>query len=211
MLGVAVRGSERVSGKLKAAGDDIKRGTEKSMRQATLLVRGRLVQSMTAPERRDSFWGKVGAATGLSVRSGKTRASLTPGTRVYRTGTTVVGVVGSREKHLRLHEDGGVVRGGSPKGYLRIPTAQAQTAAGVDRWAGRSSRDIPGAFLMKSKRGNLWVAVSRGGKLVLLYLLKKSVKMKARRVFARARDASREDVKRATADMVTATVRKANA
>lgn len=211
MIGVAVKGAERVSAKLRTASDDVRRGAESSMRQATLIVRRRLTLELTGPETRHAFWGKVGSrGNKLSVRSGKTRASLTPGTRVFRSGTTLVGVVGSAEKHLRLHEDGATISGSSPKGYLRIPTGAAQTAAGVDRWAGRSIRDIPGAFLFKSKRGNLWAAVRRGGSLVLLYLLKKIARMRARKIFARTRDASREDVKRVTNDTVSATVRKAN-
>lgn len=212
MIGVAVKGTEKVAARLAQLAEDGRRESEVAMRKATLVVQRALALEMTAPEARDSFWGKVGAkGLGLSVRSGKTRASLTPGTRVFRTGTLLTGVVGSSEKHLRLHEDGGIISGTSPKGYLRIPTAAAQTSAGVDRYAGRSIRDIPGAFLMKAKSGNLWAALRRGKEVVLLYLLKKQVRMKPRRIFARTAQGTKLAVLELTHNSVSAVVRKANA
>jgi hypothetical protein len=228
VIGVAVRGAERVMGRLAQAASDMHAETDRAMRLATLVVRRRLGLELTGAEARDGFWGRVGApGNKLSARSGKTRASLTPGTRVYRTGNLLVGVVGSGEKHLRLHEDGGTISGTSPKGYLRIPTAEAQTPGGSDRYTGRSIKDIPGAFLIRSATGKLWAVTEAGGRsrratvggLVgkagrhfnFLYLLVKRVTVKPRRIFARVRDESRPQVLELTQGRVTAMVRKANA
>jgi hypothetical protein len=212
VIGVAVRGAERVMGRLAQAAKDMHAETDRSMRLAVLAVRRRLTLELTGAEVRDGFWGRKGApGDKLSARSGRTRASLTPGTRIYRVGNLVTGVVGSGQKHLRLHEDGGTISGTSPKGYLRIPTAAAQTGAGVDRYAGRSIKSISGAFLLRSKAGNLWAAIKRGKSLVLLYLLKKQARMRPRRIFARVRDESRPQVLELTQGRVTAVVRKANA
>ena len=213
MIGVSVKGAEKAVRNLAGVPKNVRLESERSMRASVLLVRRMLAFEMTAPENRDAFWGKRGASgNGLSVRSGKTRASLSPGTRIYRAGAALVGVVGSAEKHLKLHEDGGVIRGTSPRGYLRIPTAAAQTAAGVDRYAGKSIRDIPGSFLFKSRAGNLWAAIRRGsGPLELLYLLKKSARMRPRRIFARTRDNSRPKVVEITRGAIRTVVQKANA
>jgi hypothetical protein len=213
MIGVSVKGAEKALRNIAGAAKSVRVESERAMRASVLLVRRMLALEMTGSENRDAFWGKKGAAGNkLSVRSGKTRASLAPGTRVYRTGSTLVGVVGSAEKHLVLHEDGGLIHGTSPKGYLRIPTRAAQTPAGVDRYAGRSIRDIPGAFLLKSKAGNHWAAIRKaGGTLSLLYLLKKSARIRPRRIFARTRDSARPQVLELTRGAIRTVVQKANA
>jgi len=214
MIGVSVKGAQKTLRNMAGAVKNVSVESRRAMVQSVALVRRMLTLELTAPENRDAFWGRVGAkGNGLSVRSGKTRASLTAGTRIYQSGTTLIGVVGSAEKHLRLHEDGGTISGTSNKGYLRIPTAAAQTGAGVDRYAGRSIKDIPGAFLFKSKRGNLWAAIRKGkrGVLTLLYLLKKTAHLKPRRIFARTRDSSRPQVLELTRGAIRTVVQKANA
>jgi len=216
MIGVSVKGAGKALRNLAAAPKSLRLETEGAMRRSVLLVRRMLSTEMTAPENRDAFWGKKGASgNGLSTRSGKTRASLTAGTRIYRNGRTLVGVVGSAEKHLKLHEDGGTVHGTSPRGYLRIPTAAAQTAAGVDRFAGKSIKDIPGAFLHRTKQGRLWAVRPRGGprsgRIEFLYLLLKTVRMRPRRIFARTRDTSRPQVVEITRGAIRTVVQKANA
>lgn len=213
MIGVAVSGAEKVLANLNRAVAEVRSQGETAMRAATKFVGHLLYLELTGAESRDPFWGKVGSkGMGLSVRSDKTRASLTPGTRVYREGTTVVGVIGSAEPHLKLHEDGATVSGTSPKGYLRIPTAAAQMHSGVDRYTGIGARDIPGAFILKSKTGNLWIAIRKGkrGVLTLLYLLKKSVTLRPRHIFARVRDQAQPEVVKITDETISAIVRKAN-
>jgi len=95
MIGVSVKGAERVLANMAGAVKSTQLESERAMTKSVALVKRMLTLELTAPEERDAFWGKVGAkGDGLSVRSGKTRASLTPGTRVYRNGTTLIGVVG---------------------------------------------------------------------------------------------------------------------
>jgi len=208
VIGVSVKGAELAAKRLAQAAADVRVNGERDMRASTLLIRTMLSAEMTAPEQRDAFWGKKGGTPGISVRSGKTRASLTPGTLVYRTGTTVVGVVGSGEKHLALLETGGTISSGR---YLRVPTALAQTPAGVDRYAGQSIRDIPGAFLLRTKTGRLWAARRRrGGAVELLYLLVRSVKIRGRGIFGRVATLASPEVKAITGRSLEAVVRKAN-
>jgi hypothetical protein len=82
----------------------------------------------------------------------------------------------------------------------------------VDRYSGRSARDIPGAFILKSKTGNLWIALRNGkrGALTLLYLLKKSATLRPRHIFARVRDQAQPEVVKITDETISAIVRKAN-
>lgn len=144
--------------------------------------------ALTGQKGSHPLFGVTGAAGDtLGVRSGRTRNSIVA--RVLDTPGGVVGVVGSPERHARLHEHGGTVTGAP---YLRIPTREMQTGAGVDRMAGRSARSIAGAFLLKSKAGNLWIAMrGRGRELVLLYLLKRQVTFRPRRMFQRTLERSR--------------------
>lgn len=239
MIGLSVKGADTVAARLRAARQGVLTAQEAGVRRATVLVERALKLELSHKAESDTFWGKKGAADdGLAVRTGRTRAGITGGGTSYRVGDRVVGAVGSRDRHLVDHETGATVRGTSPKGFARIPTAAAQTGAGVDRNAGRSIRDIPGAFLFRSHTGTLWAAVRtfgsgakqiRGkdrraaflsaqaghigaykGGLMLLYLLVKSVRLRARHIFARVR---REQEPRATEAMrseVVLVVQQAN-
>jgi hypothetical protein len=91
-----------------------------------------------------------------------------------------MGIVGSPLRQMKLHELGGTITG---KPWLRIPTRASQTAAGVDRLAGVSARTIAGGFIFRSKAANLWIAARQGANLVLLYLLRRSVTLRARHIF----------------------------
>lgn len=209
MIGVSVKGAERAAANLKAAQQGVRDAQLAGTRRATVLVERALKREMTQPGVADAFWGKKGSAgDGLAVRSGRTRASVSGA--AYRVGERVTGVVGSKEKHLKLHEDGGVVRGTSPKGYARIPTAAALTQAGVDRNAGQSIRAIPGAFLFTSKSGRLWAAVRTNRRLVLLYLLVKSVTLRARNIFSRIARSETPRVVEALRSEVALSVQRAN-
>ena len=81
-----------------------------------------------------------------------------------------------------VHEYGAVVRPRRRK-WLTVPLPAAQTPAGVTRY---SARDYPGAFLLKTGSGKLFIAKrgSQKGKLDFLFVLKKEVKIPARRWFS---------------------------
>lgn len=211
MIGLTVRGADKVATGLRAARAGVLTAQERGVRRATVLVERALKLELSHKGEVDAFWGKRGApGDGLAVRSGRTRASITGGGTSYRVGDRVVGAVGSRDRHLVDHEGGATVRGTSPKGFARIPTAAAQTGAGVDRNAGRSILAIPGAFLFTSKTGRLWAAVSQNKRLVLLYLLVKSFTLRPRRIFARVRREQEPHATEAMRAEVSLVVQKAN-
>ena len=81
-----------------------------------------------------------------------------------------------------VHEYGAVIRP-RRRTWLTVPLPAAQTPAGVTRY---SARDYPGAFLLKTRTGKLFIAKrgSRKGKLDFLFVLKKEVKIPARKWFS---------------------------
>lgn len=210
MIGLSVRGADKVASRLRGAARDVRSAQELGVRRGTLLVDRALKLELSEKGGQDAFWGKTGSpGDGLAVRSGRTRASVA--SNVFRYGDRVVGVVGSKEAHLKQHESGATVPGTSPRGYARIPTAAAQTPSGVDRNAGRSIRDIPGAFLFTSRTGKLWAAVRADKRLELLYLLVKQVRLRARRIFERTASRQTSHVADAMRSEVSLVVRRANA
>lgn len=173
-MGAAVIAMERRSLRVRM---EVRRGMERIVR---LVERDVKQKGLTGRKVRHHFWGVMGAeGNALGARSGRTRQSVTA--RVIDAGPAIIGVVGTPAKHAKIHEHGGTIYG-SP--YLRIPTAAAQTGAGVDRYIGQSARALPGGFIFRSKAGNLWIATREGAQLVLQYLLKRSVTLRARKVFA---------------------------
>lgn len=83
-----------------------------------------------------------------------------------------------------VHEYGATIKPRRKK-WLTVPLPAAQTPAGVTRYA---APDYPGAFLIKSRTGKLFI-VKRGkkpGKLDFLFALKKEVKIPARKWFSTA-------------------------
>jgi hypothetical protein len=78
---------------------------------------------------------------------------------------------------------------------LKIPTAAAlRYQSGTSAFSGKTSdaRNIPGAFIWRGKHAEgatdrAWIAVREGDKLVLLYMLKRSVTLRPRGIFAATR------------------------
>lgn len=212
MIGVSVKGADRAAANLKTASREVLTAQEVGVRRSTALIERSLKLELSERGGQDAFWGKTGSpGSGLAVRTGRTRASVTGGGASFRVGDRVVGVVGSKEVHLKLHEDGATVPGTSPRGYARIPTGAAQTGAGADRWAGTSIRNIPGAFLLQSKTGRLWAAMRSGNRLTLLYLLVKSVHLRARSIFQRISRKETPNVVAIMKQQISLVVNKANA
>lgn len=215
MIGITVNGLDHVRASLKGAAAGLRTSTYRAVARGTIMLGAELRKEMTGPKFNDPFWGvKSGSKTQLTVRSGITRSSLTPGARVYQRGGEVIGAVGSAQKHLLKHEDGGTFPGTSPKGYARIPTAAAQTKAGVDRWTGQSIRDIPGAFLIRASSGKLWAVRSAGGKrsarVEFLYLLVKSYRLLGRKIFGRTSRRMQPEITKLVGEYTAEVTRKAN-
>lgn len=79
---------------------------------------------------------------------------------------------------MSIHEEGGVIRPSRAK-YLTIPLPSACDRRGVP--LKKSARDWPDTFVIRSKRGNLLIVQkNEDGGITPLYLLKSSVRIKAR-------------------------------
>ena len=195
-------GHEAIVARLKAAERQTVVQITRAMERSVRLVERELKENQLGGKKGSSdFWGVTGAeGNALGSRSGAARRSITA--RVIQGGGVVIGIVGGWARYLRIQERGGTIAG-SP--MLRIPTRLAQTGAGVDKNLGRSVRGLPGLFIFKSQAGNAWIATRSAGQLQLLYLLKPSVTLRARRMFAttlsRSRQAVRAEFARARSDV----------
>lgn len=182
MVTITVVGADRVADKLhrisRLSRARVERGVERSVR---LLERHLKSEALTGSKGSHPLMGRTGAAPPrLGVRSGHTRRSVTG--RTFRIGQTVVGVVGSPERHLVAHERGMRITG--KRGLLRIPTRFAQTGAGVDRNLGRRLGRTPGTAIFKSRAGNLFIWDTTGRSPKPLYLLKPAVTLRRRGTWA---------------------------
>lgn len=113
----------------------------------------------------------------LKVRTGRLRASLNKMMKVDAEGLkTIVGSgvgVGRRVKYATILEVGGVIIPKRAK-FLTIPLRPALTKAGVTKYP--SARDYPNTIVFKNM---IWQ--KEGRKLVPLFVLKKEVKIPAKR------------------------------
>lgn len=90
-------------------------------------------------------------------------------------------LTGKRVKYADIHERGGLIRPKRSR-YLTIPTKIALTPAGVLKRT--KARDFPNTFVMK--RGNLLGIWQKHGRSIrLLFVLKKQVRIPARRYAAK--------------------------
>jgi hypothetical protein len=138
-------------------------------------------------------WGREHIARmGQRMRAGgtadsvKTRTGLLRGSFQHEVrrggglGNLRLRVFSAGVKYADIQERGGIVRPTKAK-FLAIPQPAVKTASGVARYA--SPRSYPGeTFVFRSKKGGLWVAEKKGkrGKVVLLWHLVKSVRIKGR-------------------------------
>lgn len=207
MIGVTIAGSEIAVRRLRRGFAVVPTRMAEAVRAATLLIEKDLKgTALSGAQRRGSFWGVMGSDPGsgrLGVRTGAARRSIQSAVFVH--GGTVVGTVGSPLPYVRFLEAGGLVSG-SP--YLRIPTANAQTAAGQDRLMGASARTLPGGFVFRSAAGNLWVARRASSGIEFWYLLKRSVRIRGRHAFRRTTDRSAVPVRRLLEGAVVRVVRE---
>lgn len=116
----------------------------------------------------------------VKVRSGITRNSI----RTQLDKATTSARVGTPLRHVPGLEDGITIRAKRAK-YLTIPLRAAMTGTGRSRGNARTvGSRYQSTFVRKSKRGNLIMFGKRGKRIVPLFVLKKSVRIKARRPFA---------------------------
>jgi hypothetical protein len=189
VIAVSQNGLDKVAANLARGRNSVRQETRSAMERVVRTIEADLKgRGLSGAKGFRPLFGVTGAqGDSLGVRSGRTRRSIVA--RVLDVGPTVIGLVGSPEKYMRAHEEGATIHGG------RIPTVNAQTAAGVDRYAGRSIRSIAGAFLFRSRAGNLWGAIRQGGRLVLLFLYPKVIRLRARRVFGKTLERNRGTIR----------------
>ena len=209
MISVSVNGLSETIARLRRAEKDVPTALEQAVGRISLIIHRELSLQMSGSGRSDPFLGKIGATPPkLGVRTGFTRGRLSPGGRVFRRGNVAVSAVGSPDRHVLAHEEGTRITG---KPYLRIPLAAAQTAAGQDRNLGRSLRGVKDIFLIKSGRGNLFLARQKGkAALELLYMLVRSVRLPARGTFRAVTERVRPVAVQLMGQAVAVQVRRAN-
>lgn len=209
-IGITLRGVKEAERRYAQAVKETGTAIERAVSRSSLLLSRETRLQLSGRGSSDSFLGKRGApAPLLGVRSGATRVRITPGGRVYRSGNTYFSAIGSADRYMKMHEEGGTITGNK---FLRIPLAAAQTPAGVDREAGHSLRSVPGIFFIRSKGGNLFAVrkASRRSRMEFLYLLKPSVTIPARRPFATVRDRVAPQVSALTGGEVAVVMQRAN-
>lgn len=180
-MAVIVRGLSECERNLKAASAQANVAAQRSVAAGGMLVLRELKQRMSGAPGQSAFWGRTGGqGDTLGARTGGTRNRLQGG-KVMGSGDSWWTAVGSPDQYVKRAEEGGSLSTGS---FFRIPTAAAQTGAGVDRLMGKSFRGVSGGYLFRSKAGNLWGAVRSGTKSTLMYLFRKGITIRGRHVFA---------------------------
>jgi len=192
LTGISIRGASSVKNVSRVLSE---RAVKLSQRNAAAMERVTLTierdvkkDGLSGKGGENELFGSTGAAgDALASRSGHTRRSIVR--RVFTRLMHVVGVVGSPLASFAAHEFGATITG---KPLLRIPTKFMKTASGVDRLAGRSARTLPNTRLFRSRAGNLFIweigtaRARSAGRPVPLYLLKPSVKLRARHMLRNA-------------------------
>jgi hypothetical protein len=127
--------------------------------------------------RHSAPWPGGTTAKTLSLRTGAMIKSITESVRVSGTTyETLQGTIGG-SFIARVHERGATITVRKAK-YLTIPLPPALDKRGVP--IRPRARDWPDTFVIKSKTGNLLIVMRKGGRIVPLYVLKKTVKIPPR-------------------------------
>jgi len=132
VIGVTVVGADAVARRLVSAVSNVRKAEEAGVRKASIVTHGELKRAMTGAKGTKTLtYGKqsFSVITGarppqLGVRTGSTRARLSPGGVVVRSGSTLSSAVGSPDRHVAFHERGGVIRG---RPWLYIPMTSFKT------------------------------------------------------------------------------------
>ena len=129
-------------------------------------------------ERHKRRWPGGTTPNTLSMRTGRGIRSIEESVRV--TGTTLDNIRGriGASFRMKIHEKGGTIKAKRAK-YLTIPLPAALDSRGVP-WR-RSARLWDNTFIRKSRKGNLIIFRKEpSGRVVPLYLLRKSVRIPPR-------------------------------
>lgn len=140
------------------------------------LLRHLQIVAQTLAQKHSGAWPGGTTSSSLSRRSGEAMDSLKKGVKVT---DGIGGIEGSMSGafYLTIHEYGGTIRATKAQ-YLTIPLKAALNSNGTPKK--RSAREWNNTFVGQSKAGNLIIFQRQGRQLIPLYVLKKSVKIKAR-------------------------------
>lgn len=179
---VTVKGDRETARRLKKAGSDMDSVQRQVVARLSIEARRQLAVQMTGRAGRDPFWGKRSpAGPFLGGRSGQSVNRLSRGGVVFkRPGGGYFAEVGSPDKHVKLHDQGGTIVATGTQ--MRAPLAIMQKASGEDRNIGRSLRGDK-RFRWRPGRKYQWLDVRQGSKWVPAYILLKRVVHRARRFF----------------------------
>lgn len=137
------------------------------------LYLGRVGRAMS--NRHGSAWpGGTGAAS-LSRRSGAGLAGLTNGA-VSRGENSVTGTI-TVPRYL-ANQEFGIVSTAKQAKYLTIPLPAALNPNGTPKK--RSARGWLNTFIVKGKQGSLVICTKRGRRVIALYVLKPSIRIRPR-------------------------------
>ena len=180
MLSVATFGTRKTIKNLANFGKDIDAANKFVVVRGSMLVRNLIVMRLSAPKGWDPFWGpKSPMGNLLASRSGDTRKHISPGgvEAAFKIGPgRWVASVGSPDRHMLLHEYGGVIMPTVSK-FLTIPTAAVLRPGSGTPLYPQGARSLTDTFVWpNSKQVSLagkrkWIAKSDGGELKLLYML----------------------------------------
>lgn len=161
----------------------------RALRNAADDLPAALRQALTPAAREAERAAKLAATTSPRVRSGDLRASIRA--RILASAEGVGVVVGSPLAYAQAQEEGGTIRARAG-GRLAIPLPNARNPNGTTKTEYAAPlRSVPGLFLVKSKAGNLILARrSPDGSLLPLFVLKSSVRLRARRFLRRGAEAA---------------------
>ncbi len=167
MIGISQQGAKRYATKMqRLASGQIKAANVRSTEFSARIVETDLK-------------GKRFSGYPIKVRSGITRNSI----RTQMDRSEPSARVGTPMRHVPVLEDGKVIRP-RRKQYLTIPLAAAKTGAGRSRGDARTvGARYESTFIRRSKRGNPIIYGKRGDTIVPLFVLKKSVRIPARKPF----------------------------
>lgn len=120
---------------------------------------------------------RLSGGSGLGRRSGQLARSF--GSRVIETAGLIKLVVFTDSKYALIQEKGGTIVPKRSK-YLAIPVGPAVSGK-VAKFT--SPRQVAGLQFMQNKAGNKFMGQVQGGKVVIFFVLKKSVTIKPRMKF----------------------------
>ena len=178
---VTVTGARETAGRLRRLGVSLDETQKRVVRMLSIEARRLLVIQMTGRAGWDAFWGKQSPkGPFLAGRTGQSRARLSRGGIVFKRASGYFSEVGSPDKHVKLHEEGGTIVATGTQ--MRMPLAVMQKPSGEDRNAGRSVRGDR-RFRWRPGKKYQWLDVLMGSRWVPAYLLLKRATYRARRFF----------------------------